>query len=277
MRTDTTIVLEAQGVRAVVAPSRGAAIESLTVDGIELLGGIPPLPGLPERFYSGCFVMAPFTGLLAGGLIAGAPSLVPGNTPRGAEHGTVYDAEWTVESVSDAAVSLRTDLGARWAYAGEASLAIMLTPDELSMRLAVHAAEEMPVAVGLHPWFRRELGSTPAELTIHPRAASVFDEHMMATDRTGAVPGRPWDHVLTGVEQAPIIRWPELTLALVSPTSTWVVYEEAPEAFCVEPISAPAGALAEGAEIIPAGTVKELPFALRWHRTPARDTSMSGG
>lgn len=277
MKTDTAIVLEAQGVRAVVAPGRGAAIESLVVDGIELLGGIPPLPGLPERFYSGCFVMAPFTGLLADGAISGAPSAIPANSSRGAEHGTVYDAEWTVESVGDDALSLRTELGARWPYAGEAVLSIQLTPDALTMDLAVLATEEMPVAIGLHPWFRRDLGSGPADLLIDPAGACAFDEHMMATSRSVPAPSRPWDHVLTGVEQPPVIRWPELTLVLESPTTTWVVYEQAPEAFCVEPVTAPAGALADGAEIIPAGAVKELPLTLRWHRTPAHDTSMSGG
>jgi aldose 1-epimerase len=258
----TPIVLRAGRAQVVVDPARGGAIESVRVDGRELLGGAELSGDEPSRFLRGCFVMAPFTGLLTGEV---GGRRIAANTPHGAEHGTVYDSEWQV--VAGGAgdnLHLRSGLGPRWPFRGSAELSVDVSDESLRLRLAVHAEQTMPVSLGFHPWFPRSLGSADAEIIIDAAGSHVFDDTGMALADIGPMTPRPWDHVLTGVRSAPVIRWPELTLTLTASTQTWVVYEQLPTAFCVEPVTAPAGAVAAGQTLLEAGCTRELEFELAW-------------
>lgn len=258
----TPIVLSAGRAQVVVDPAHGGAIESLRVDGREVLGGAELSEGEPSRFARGCFVMAPFTGRLTGDV--GGRRIVA-NTPHGAEHGTVYDSRWDiVAGGAGDSVRLRSELGPRWPFGGSVELSVAVSDEWLDLRLAVHAEQTMPVALGFHPWFSRTLGSAEAEIVIEAAGAHLFDDGGMALPGVGPIPPRPWDHVLAGVRSAPVIRWPELTLTLTASTQTWVVYEQLATAFCVEPVTAPAGAVAAGHTLLDAGGTRELDFRLAW-------------
>ena len=71
-----------------------------------------------------------------------------------------------------------------------------------------------------------------------------------------------------GLEAPPRLTWPgALELVLDSPVEHWVLFDERPEAVCVEPQTGPPDAVRLGrADVVPAGGELELPLVLRWTR-----------
>lgn len=245
------IELTAGGARALVAPGDGGRLLRLSVGGHELLAAVPPADDEPAAFFRGSFPMAPFAGQLS--------------TPDGpgSAHGFVYDRSWTVVEVSQTQVELAVELDARWPSGGAVVQRFELSETGLAMELRLEADRPMPAAVGFHPWFRRDLGGGPVRLDLSATGAHPFDASGMALPGVAPVPPRPWDDVLTGV-RSPVLRWPELGLTLTSSTTTWIVYERRDDALCVEPISAPAGAVADGSAVVRPGEPLVLRFSLSW-------------
>jgi aldose 1-epimerase len=252
------IELTAGDALAVVAPEDGGRLLRLSVGGHELLASVEPADGEPAGFFRGSFPMAPFAGFLA---------VAEGS---GSAHGFVYDRAWEVAQASSTAVELAVELDARWPFGGTVVQRFELSETGLAMTLRIEALRAMPAAVGFHPWFRRDLGGGPVRLELSASGAHAFDAAGMALQTIGAVPPRPWDDVLAGV-RSPVLRWPELELALTSSTTTWIVYERRDDAVCVEPISAPAGVVAAGTATASPGAPLTLDFSLHWRTNAPRN------
>ena len=130
--------------------------------------------------------------------------------------------------------------------------------------MELHAEEPMPASIGWHPWFRRRLlavgdatgegASAPVELDLDAAAVYERDADGITTRRKVSPPPGPWDECFTDLRHPPVLRWPDvLELTLKSDARDWVVYTEPENAICVEPQTAPPGALeVDAARVEPA-------------------------
>src|SRR6185295_6639940 len=139
----------------------GGRLASLEVGGYELLVTRRDGPIL-----WGCYPMAPFAGRMRDGRFRfhGRSYQLPLTMPPNAIHGTVLDRPWSVTARSDHRVALATDLGPDWPFEGRVVQSVGLVEGGLEATLELRAAEPMPVVLGWHPWFRRTIDGTAAEL-----------------------------------------------------------------------------------------------------------------
>ncbi len=233
-------VLTAGPARAVVDDEAGGRITSLQVTGLELLA----VSG-SSVVEHGSFVMAPWAGRIRDGLlrIGDRTYLLPTDrTHPHAGHGLVMDRPWRILRVAADRVSLRCDLDARWPCPGYVTHDIAVRPDGLRQRVEVHADRDpFPVTIGWHPWFVRRISDgPPAQLVFAADGMLQRDPSGIPDGTVVPVPPGPWDDCFTGVRWPVSITWPgDLTLDITSDSGFLVVYDERPDAFCVEPQSGP--------------------------------------
>jgi len=218
----------------------GGRVTSLTVDGVELLGGVGT--GVIEH---GSFVMVPWAGRIRDGVLRvdGVEHHLPTDrTYPHAGHGLVMDRPWDVVAEAGDALTIRCDLDARWPFRGYVVQQFRLGADDLEQRIEVHAEDEaFPASVGWHPWFRRMLVSgSVAELHFTAEGMLARDAAGIPSGDVVPVPPGPWDDCFTGVQWPMTITWPgALTLRITADVALAVVYDELDEALCVEPQSGP--------------------------------------
>ena len=213
----------------------GGRLTGLTVAGHEVLGASVDR-AVPEAMRHGCFPMVPFAGRIAHGELpfGGRTWTVPLNLGSSAAHGVAFDVPWTVERADDEEVELRVELDARWPFGGSARQVVRILDDGVQVELSVANEERsMPAMLGLHPWFDRRLGGQAPTIEV-----SVPDP--------GSLPPRPWDVCLPGLDEPPRAQWADADLVVQADTTTWTVYEQDSDAFCLEPLTHPVGAMAAG-------------------------------
>ena len=220
-----------------VDPVMGGRLASLVVGGYELLvtEGDGPI-------YWGCYPMVPFAGRVRDGRFrfAGRRHQLPLTMPPNAIHGTVLDRPWHVMTRSDQHVELVTDLGPDWPFQGEVVQTVALVAGGLEASLELRAAEPMPVVLGWHPWFRRTIDGTAAALDFEARSQYLRGQDGLPTGATVPPTPRPWDDAFTDLVIPPRLTWPGITrLELRSDAPFWVVFDEHPDAICVEPQTGP--------------------------------------
>ena len=240
------------------------------MDGSELLGGADIAGGHPPSLH-GSFVMAPFAGRLHEGRLVwrGQEHHLPLHAAPHAIHGTALDGAWRVVEASGSTAVLEHRLADPWPFAGTLRQELDLHEDRLETRLLLRAEEEMPAVLGHHPWFRRHLdGGPPVQLEVTPRQQYLRgDDGLPTGELVDPLPG-PHDDCFLGLERPPRLTWAGvLELVLHSPAQHWVVFDERPEAVCVEPQTGPPDAVRLGrADVVPAGGELVLPLVLRWTR-----------
>ena len=105
----------------------------------------------------------------------------------------------------------------------------------------------------------------PVELDLDAGAIYERDADGIATRRTVPPPPGPWDECFTDLRRPPVLRWPGfLELTIESEARDWVVYTEPKEAICVEPQSAPPGALGVDAALVVPGAPLILTMTWTW-------------
>jgi len=231
------LVLEAGDAKLVVSARAGGRITSLVVGGQELIvtEGYGPI-----RW--GCYPMVPFPGRIRDGRFTwrGHQIQLPTNLPPHAIHGTVFDRAWQVTFRGEDRVELESELGPDWPFRGRVTQAIVLVPGGLEATLTVEATDAMPVVLGWHPWFRREVDGIAAELDFEAHAMYARDSSGLPTGATIPPTPRPWDDAFTDIVIPPRLTWPGvLRLDLRSTAPFWVVFDERDDAICVEPQTAP--------------------------------------
>lgn len=263
-----TVVLRAGEARLELDPDDGARWTSLQVHGLELLTAAAG-DAVPAPFASGCFAMAPFAGRVRDGVLTfgGTSHALPPDVGPHAMHGTVVRSPWRVVRQDDAAVSLQVRLAAPWPFAGVVRLGLALQPDRLRAVLSLHAEQDMPAWLGLHPWWRRRLErGDDARLDVDEgRQYALADDGVPTGELVAPRPG-PWDDAFRGLRQPVRVVWPgALALSTSSDADTWVLFDQRPEAVCVEPQTAPPDAARLGlAELVPAGSQTSLACTFAW-------------
>jgi aldose 1-epimerase len=219
--------------------SDGCRLASLQVFGSELL--VTAGEG-PIRW--GCYPMAPWVGRTRRGWFsfAGSDYQLPINLGPHAIHGTVFNQPWRP---LDPPFTFEIDTGPHWPFPGVVRQEVRLGEGRLDLRLEVHSVEgPMPAACGWHPWFRRQVGASTAHESVTVGHILPRDADGISGREPGPVPPPPWDDCFGDVTWPATITWPGLVrLGIESDQPFVVVYNEEPEAFCIEPQSAPPDSL----------------------------------
>lgn len=244
----------------------GGRLASLEIGGIEMMvtEGVKP-----TRW--GSFPMIPWCGRLDGARLRFEDHDYdfPATSPPHANHGVAHLTTWTVEEHRESEVVIGCDLSEPWPFGGRVDQAFTLGDECLTVAVSVTAGSEpMPVMVGWHPWFRRELAvGEPAELTVAPEAAYATNDRQIPTGELVPVPDQPWDHCFPGLASDPLITWPgAIELTISSTFDHWVIFTEPEHALCVEPQSGPPNQLNGQPVVIGPGETFDGSMTLRWRR-----------
>jgi aldose 1-epimerase len=259
------ITLSAGGAQVVVRAGGGGRIGSLRVDGRELLRQ-------GERY--GCFPMVPWCGRIRDGRFRDGATVhqMPLNSPPHAIHGTARDAAWTVARATADEAVLTYDLAEPWPYPGRVTQVVSLTPDSLTLTMAIETYDDsFPAQIGWHPWFHRNLGGEGAQdVTLDFAPAwqeERGDDHLPTGHRIEPKPG-PWDDCFGmpgGVDVT--LTWPgQLELRVTSREEWVVVYDEQAEAVCVEPQTGPPDGLNTAPRLVTPLEPLEAATTWSWRR-----------
>ncbi|MBM9462631.1 hypothetical protein JL108_04155 [Aeromicrobium sp. YIM 150415] len=209
------------GVEVTIDPSAGGRITSLRFGDHEVVGG----SGDPDEDPStagGIFAMVPWAGRWRGHRA----------------HGLGRDRAWRVDG-SDLVLDILDG-----PLPGSARLRYRVGPQALHIGLEWQSASTgAPAVLGLHPWLRREVSGSAAAVELSAEFMLERGDDHLPTGRRVPVPPGPWDDCFR-LRSAPVVRWPGvLALKLDADTPWWVVYTERDSAICLEPQTAPPGAL----------------------------------
>ncbi|MFE4665621.1 aldose 1-epimerase [Streptomyces sp. NPDC056716] len=261
--SDQDITLTAGDARLTVAPGHGGRLASLRIDGVELLRQ-------GDRY--GCFPMVPWCGRIRDGRFRDGAKVhqLPLNSPPHAIHGTARDGAWRTARVSADEAVITYDLVAPWPYPGRVTQMVALTPESLTLTLAVETYDDsFPAQLGWHPWFNRSLdGGAGAVVGFRPGwQEERGDDHLPTGKRIEPVPG-PWDDCFgmpDGVEVT--LTWPERLEMVISSPEKWVVlYDEQDAAVCVEPQTGPPDGLNTLPRLVTPLEPLEATTTWRWRR-----------
>lgn len=231
------VVLRRGDVGLTLAPGDGGRIASFLIGEDELL-----VTSRDDPIGWGCYAMAPFAGRIGEGRFTfrGRAYQLERNLPPHAIHGTVLDRGWDVVECDDERAVLAIELGPGWPFRGRVVHDVKLGTDRLEARLTLEADEPMPASIGWHPWFRRLVSGAPAELRFEADAMYVRGPDGLPTGELRPPRPGPWDDAFTGLRSGPHLDWPGVVgLEMSATTDVWVVYDERPDAICVEPQTAP--------------------------------------
>ncbi len=227
-----------------VIDTNGGRLASLQIGGVEVL---LTEGEKPTRW--GSFPMIPWCGRLAGGKFDwyGKEYQFPLTSPPHANHGVAHMQEWKLFNSSPQVLNLIVDLEFPWTFGGFARQRFQVTDNQLLVEAMVEAGQyRMPVMIGWHPWFRRQLMNatgpvgSEAQLAIHPTHRYETDRKMIPTGSLVSVGPQPWNDCFVGLRRPPVISWPGvLEMTIESNLDHWVVFTEPEHALCVEPQSGP--------------------------------------
>ncbi len=278
-----------------IEPAAGGRLCSLRVYGRERLLTEPDASAELPPISWGSFAMVPWVGRMYRGHLAwgGTVKQLPLGLGGHAIHGTGFDRPWDIGSAGLTAVTLELDLAAdgRWPFGGQVRQAISLEPGALELRLSVRADSEMPIAVGWHPWFRRDPGE-PISVIVPAGSVLATDDDLIPsgevvpvderTDlrRANDVGDRRLDDAYVGVDGPCHVVWSDLDLRIEAEPLRSVLVHTTPTAVCVEPQTAwpdairlAAAGFASGVTVLAPGAVLEASTRWSWRRRPEGDES----
>lgn len=254
--TQDTTTLTAGDVELTVQSGNGCRIGSLRIGGTEVLRQ-------GDRY--GSFPMAPWCGRTENGQFRNGAHVhrLPLNHPPHAIHGTVRDKPWR-RVRGDGAV-FTYDLVEPWPYEGRVTQVFELDADSLTVRMGLETyGDSFPAQLGWHPWFLRNLGGDDVRMDFDAKWQEERGaDHLPTGRRIDPLPG-PWDDCFgmpDGV--AATLTWPEqLELKVTSPSPWVVIYDEQPEAVCVEPQTGPPNGLNTHPRLVT--PIEPLEATMRW-------------
>lgn len=262
---DQTRVLSAGGATLTVLPENGCRIGSLTVDGVELLR---------QGSHYGAFPMVPWCGRTENGRFrnGGTVHQMPLDAGPHAIHGTGRHAAWqSAPGATGTTAGFYYDLAEPWPYPGRVTQLFELGENAVTLTLGVETyGDSFPAQAGWHPWFLRNLGQggQDAEPSFTPAWQEERGENHLPTGRRIDPNPRPWDDCFgmpDGVDVT--LTWPgELRLRVTSPAEWVVLYDEQPEAVCVEPQSGPPNGLNSLPHLVTPIEPLEISTTWTWER-----------
>jgi len=275
---EAPVRLEAGDVAVTVDLQAGARAVSWTVDGVELLAHHADDP-----VEHGMYPMAPWAGRLRDNAVAWAGSShdLPVTYAPWALHGTALRQAAVVvdhEVTSDLArLVARIDTHPGWPWPMSVDIEWSLAPTVLTTVISVQAlADPFPVVTGWHPWFRRVVGGASAEWSLDADALLERGDDHLPTGRMGAVDlsDGPFDDAFRVPDGRAVISWPGVVAIDIASDHQWfVVFDELPDALCVEPQSGPPDGLRVGPAGAPQVAAPGRPHVLRttWAMRGLRD------
>lgn len=212
----------------------------------------------------GCYPMVPYAGRVREAMLTfrGKSYSLPANDPSGlghAIHGTLFDTQWSVESLTPTRIIMSHELGAPWPWRGAVVHEVELHHASLTCALTVEAHDDMPVMVGWHPWFVRPLEATLPFASMVQRG----DDYLPTGTRVDPVVEHA-DDCFCEPTGPLALRYDKVTLTLHSDCSHWVVYNQPTHAICVEPQSGPPNEVNDAPHIVRAGESMRREFTISW-------------
>jgi aldose 1-epimerase len=250
-------------VTVMVDPDHGGRVAGLEIAGQQLLIGPAPERG---PMHWGSFPMVPWAGRVRHGrfVFAGHPYELPLDLPPHAIHGTGYRQRWEVGDVADDATSINCDLA--WEFGGRAWQRLEVGDAQLVCELGVAAGDgAMPAEIGWHPCFVK-----PDALRFRPESMYARDHEGIPTGDLVSPPPGPWDDCFINAEPVEL-HYAELTVTVGSDCDHWVVYDEPPEATCVEPQSGPPDAFTLRPRLLEPGEQLVRTMTIGWDGLASHD------
>ncbi|WP_370149529.1 aldose 1-epimerase [Streptacidiphilus sp. EB129] len=273
--SDSPIRLSAGDVEVTVLPADGCRLGSLRVGGVELLRTQDdPQAKDAGVFGYGSFPMVPWAGRVAHGRWNNAQTshTLPIDMPPHAIHGTGVRTAWSQAApVTGNSAAFFYDLADPWPYAGRVTQLFELTPDSLRTTLSVETgAVSFPAQAGWHPWFRKRLSTDGAEARLDFAPGWQEErgsDHLPTGRRIDPLPG-PRDDCfgLPDGVAATLVWEDELRLEITSDCEWLVVFDEQPDAICVEPQSGPPNGLNTAPRLVTLIDPLEISTEWSWHR-----------
>lgn len=257
------LILQHHSARLSLAPQLGGAIRSFTWRGRDVLRPTPATAG-DDPFTMACFPMAPYVNRIAHGRFefGGRTVQLERNwrTDPHPIHGQAWRRPWSIATAATTDAVLTFDGGAdEWPWRYRCEQRFVLQDEGLSIELALEnlGVTTMPAMLGLHPYlampaharmrarlprvWRTDAGSLPIEQIDTPSAWSFDPGRLVdavALDQCFA----GWDGVVS-------LEWPDLRLTLRASRCPFLhIYTpQGQDFFCLEPQTAPPGALERGA------------------------------
>ncbi|MFD9725901.1 aldose 1-epimerase [Streptomyces sp. NPDC059072] len=259
-----TTQLKAGGAELTVDQENGCRISSLRIDGTELLR---------QGAHYGAFPMVPWCGRIENGQFRDGAALhqMPVNHPPHALHGFGRDAPWRRARATATDAVFTYDLADPWPYPGKVTQIVELAEDSLTLTMGVETYQDsFPAQAGWHPWFLRELTPGGGDVELWFEAAWQEErgaDHLPNGHRIEPQPG-PWDDCFgmpDGVDVT--LTWPGALELRVTSRAEWVVvYDEQPEAVCVEPQSGPPNGLNTLPRLVTPVDPLEISTTWTWRR-----------
>ncbi len=257
------LVLHLHDTRVVLDPRRGGTIRELSWRGRDILRPTPGGAG-DDPMDTACFPMVPFVNRIAHGRFefGGRTVQLGRNWSEDPHplHGQGWRKPWTVAAESAAHATLRLEAGAdEWPWRYRCEQHFGLEQDGLSVELSLEnlSAEPMPVMLGLHPYFpdatRARLRARLPWVWLTDAAALPLEEVRTPPqwnfEPARAIKAVPLDHGFSGWNGIASLEWPDRTVTVTAPESHFLhVFAPAQhDYFCIEPQTAPPGALGRGA------------------------------
>jgi aldose 1-epimerase len=171
-------------------------------------------------------------------------------------HGQGWRSPWIVVAATGSSALLMFEGGANeWPWRYRAEQHLQLGQSALSVRLSIEnlARSAMPVMLGLHPSFcdpdQAQLQASTPRVWLVDNASLPIEE--VATplawsfDRARSIAAVPLDHCFADWNGGAVIRWPDRSVDIQATNCRYLHVYTPPgrDFFCVEPLSAAAGAL----------------------------------
>ena len=213
-----------------------------------------------DPFQLGCFPMVPYANRISHGRFNfGANTVQLRNNCSGEPHplhGQGWRSPWSVVAATSSSALLMFEGGAdEWPWRYRARQHFQLYQNELSVNLSIQnlARSAMPVMLGLHPCFydaRLALlqASTPRVWLVDDASRpseKIATPPDWSFDRGRSITAIPLDHCFENWNGGAVISWPDRKVYMRATNCRYLhVYAPAgSDLFCVEPLSAAAGAL----------------------------------
>ena len=253
------LVLRHESHQLTLDPARGGTVREWHWRGLHILRPTPN-GAINDPFARACFPMTPYVNRVAGGSFrfGGRIVTLSRNTTGIAEpiHGQGWRVPWAVMDNSATHATMRFEGGAdEWPWRYRAEQQFRLHQDGITVDLSAENLSEtlMPVTLGLHPYF---------DDSAHAQLQARLPEVWLTSDKAlpvakSATPaawcfdaGRPvnavpLDHSFTGWDGHASLKWPDrlVTLRGTNTPCRHVYTPPGQDYFCIEPVSAAAGAL----------------------------------
>ena len=189
----------------------------------------------------GWYSMAPWAGRIRDGIIrnsAGKQFQLPVTIdPPHAIHGFGFVSSWQEIGPGRCLLHLPAPYGG-----ATIEQRIEVLDDAVRWSLEYEPGEgDLPVWLGIHPWFPRDLGhGGSAEIGFAAETMLERDSEGLPSGKFVPPSNQPWDDAFTEIRGVPSVVWEDAArIDIECDAPWWVVYTEDADAVCIEPQTAP--------------------------------------